>query len=102
MELIYEHCFTSWILEANYLNFDAYTVTECDHLQKDHILMLDVRSLSDSPKVALNSSINASKLLNKGDWCFNKGVNQIRVMLNNKVPMSPIWNRLVGYQWGWS
>jgi hypothetical protein len=30
-------------------------------------LMLDVRSLSESPKVALNSSINASKLSNKGD-----------------------------------
>jgi hypothetical protein len=40
--------------------------------------------------VSLNFSRNASKLVNKGDWCSNKGVNQTRVVLDNKVLMSPI------------
>jgi hypothetical protein len=90
------------ILQANCLNFDAYIITKHDHLQKDCILMLDVCSLSKFPKVTLNFSINASKMSSKGDWCFNKGVNQVRVMLNNKVPMSPTWIGLVGYRWGWN
>ncbi len=64
--------------------------------------MLDVRSLSKSPKVAMNYLKNTSKSLNKGDWCFNKGANQARVVLNNKVLMSPTWARPIGYQWGWS
>jgi hypothetical protein len=55
------------ILQANCLNFDAYIVTEHDYLQKNCILMLDVCSLSESPKVTLNFSINASKMLSKGD-----------------------------------
>jgi hypothetical protein len=55
------------ILQANCLKFDAYIVTEHDHLQKDCILMLDVCSLSESPKVTLNFSINASKRSSKGD-----------------------------------
>jgi hypothetical protein len=55
------------ILQANCLNSNAYIVTERDHWQKDHILMLYVRYLFESPKVALNSSRSTSKLLNKGD-----------------------------------
>jgi hypothetical protein len=90
------------ILQANYLNFDVYTITECDLWQRDHILMLDMFSLSKFPKMALNSSRNVSKLLNKGDWCSNKGVNQVRAMLDNKVPMNPTWIGLVRYRWKWS
>jgi len=54
------------ISQANYLTFDAYIEIECDMWQIDRILMLDVRSLSESPKVALNSLKNTSKLLSKG------------------------------------
>ncbi len=35
--------------------------------QRNHMLMLNMCFLSKSPKVALNSSKNASKLLNKSD-----------------------------------
>jgi hypothetical protein len=63
------------ILQANCLNFDAYTTIEGDPWQRYHILMLKVHSLSEFPKVALNSSRNVSKSLNKGDYCSNKGVN---------------------------
>jgi hypothetical protein len=55
------------ILQANFLNFDAYTIIECDIWQNDCISMLNVRSLSKFPKVALNFSRNASKSLSKGD-----------------------------------
>ncbi len=59
-------------------------------------------SLSKSPKVALNLLKNTSKSLSKGDWCSNKGVNQAKVMPDNKVLMSPTWTRPVRYQWRWS
>jgi hypothetical protein len=55
------------ILQANCLNFDAYTTIKHDIWWRDHILMLDVHSLSKFPKVALNFSRNASKSLHKGD-----------------------------------
>jgi hypothetical protein len=55
------------ILQTNYLNFDAYTVTKHDPYQRDRILMLDVCFSSKSPKVALNFLRNASKLLNISD-----------------------------------
>jgi hypothetical protein len=90
------------ILQTNYLNFDAYIVAKCDPWQRDHILMLDMHFLSEFPKVALNSSRNNSKLLSKGDWCFNKCANQARAMLDNKVPMNPIGVGPIGYWWGWS
>jgi len=90
------------ILQANCLDFDAYTAIKRDLWWRDHILMLDVHSLSKFPKVALNFSRNASKSIHKGDWCSNKGANQTRVMHDNKVPMDPTWAKLVGYQWGWS
>jgi hypothetical protein len=90
------------ISQVNYLNFNANTPVECDPWQIYHILMLDVCFLSEYPQVALNSLRNASKLLSKGDLCSNKDVNQTRVVLNNKVPMSSIRVGLVGYRWGWS
>jgi hypothetical protein len=68
----------------------------------DNNFMLDVHYLSESPKVALNSSINISKSLNKGDWCSNKSANQTIVMPNNNVLMSPTWTRPVGYWRGWN
>ncbi len=80
--------------------FKPYTAFEHDPWQKDHILMLDMHSLFESPKVALNFSRNASKSFSKGDWCSNKGVNQAKVVLDNKVLMSSTWTRQVGYRWG--
>jgi hypothetical protein len=77
------------ISQVDYLNFDAYTVVERNLWQRDRILVLDMHSLSESPKVALNLSKNTSKFLNKGDWCCNKGVNQAKAMPNNKVSMNP-------------
>jgi hypothetical protein len=44
------------ISQANCLNFNAYTTSECDPWQKDCIMMLDVYFLLKSPKVALNIS----------------------------------------------
>jgi hypothetical protein len=64
--------------------------------------MLNTHFLSESQKVAWNSSKNVSKLLNKGYWCSNKGVNKERAMLDNKMPTSPIWVGLVEYQSWWS
>jgi hypothetical protein len=90
------------ILQVNCMNFDAYIITKCDPWQRDCILMLNVCSLFESPKLAWNFSRNTSKLLNKGDWCSNKGANQARVMLNNKVLMNRTWVRPIGYQWKWS
>jgi hypothetical protein len=87
------------------LNSNAYIVTERDPWQKDYILMLNVHSLSKSPKVALNSLRNILQSLSKGDWCSNKGANQTRAMLDNKVLMNPTWVGLVGYdedEVGWS
>ncbi len=90
------------ISQVNCLNFNSYTIVECDPWQKDRIFMLDMRSLSKSPKVALNFSKNTSKLLNKDDWCSNKGVNQAKVVPDNRVFMNPTWVRPVGYWWGWN
>jgi hypothetical protein len=53
--------------------------------KKDHNLFVEMHPLSKFSKVALNSSRIASKSLSRGDWCSNKGVNQTRAMLDNKV-----------------
>ncbi len=90
------------ISQAKYLNFNAYTATKRDPWQRNCIFMLNMCSLSKSPKVALNFSKNASKSFSKGDWCSIKSVNQTRVMPKNKMPMNPIWIGPIGYQWGWS
>jgi hypothetical protein len=89
----------SW---ANYLNFNAYTIVEHDPWQRDRTLMFNVHFLFKFPKVALNFSRNFSKLLNKVDWCSNKGANQARAMPDTKLPMDLIRISLVGYQWRWS
>ncbi len=90
------------ILQANYLNFDAYTIAEHDFWQKNRILMLNMHFLFESPKVALNFSKNTWKSLSKGDWCSIKGANQARAMPDNKMPISPTWVGLVGYWWRWN
>ncbi len=90
------------ISQVNCQNSNAYITIECDPWQKDHILMLNIRSLSKSSKVELNFSKYTSKSLNKCDWCSNKGVNQAKVVPDNKVFMTPIWIGLIGYLWGWS
>jgi len=48
------------ISQTNYLNSYAYTIIKRDLWKRGHTLMLDMRSLSKSPKVALNFSINVS------------------------------------------
>jgi hypothetical protein len=88
--------------QANCLKFDAYTITECDPRRKDHNLVVDMCSLSECPSLALNSSRNALKSLNKGDWCSNKNVYQARAMFNNRVLRSPTWVKSNGYWWRWS
>jgi hypothetical protein len=90
------------ILQANCVNSNAYITVEHDPWQKDYILMLDVRSLSEFANITLSFSRNTSKSLNEGDWCSNKSVNQTKVMPNNKAPMSPTWTRLIGYRWRWN
>jgi len=54
-------------------------------------LVVDVCSLFDSPKVALNFSTNASKLF-KNDI----PTNHIKAMFNNNLPMSLTWVKLLG------
>jgi hypothetical protein len=61
------------ISQAKCLNFNGYIVTEHNPWQRNHILMLDMCSLFESLKLALNFSRNVSKSLNKGDWCSNNG-----------------------------
>jgi hypothetical protein len=53
--------------QTNCLKFDAYIITEHDRRSKDHSLVVDMCSLSKYPNMALNSSRNVSKSLNKGD-----------------------------------
>jgi hypothetical protein len=54
-------------------------------------------SLSEFPNVALKFSRNASKSLSKGDYHSNKGANKTKVVLNNKMSISPTWVGPVGY-----
>jgi hypothetical protein len=54
-------------------------------------LVVDVCSLFDFLKVALNFSTNASKLF-KNDI----PTNHIKVMLDNNLPMSLTWAKLFG------
>jgi hypothetical protein len=50
-----------------------------------------MRSLSKSPKVAMNSLKNVSKLF-KSDACHSSNdTNQARIMHDNKALMSPTW-----------
>ncbi len=51
--------------------------------------------------MALNYLRNPSKSLNKY-WCSNKGANQTKVVLDNKVSMNSTWTRPVRHQWRWS
>jgi hypothetical protein len=55
------------ISQANCLNSNAYTTTECDPWQKECIMMLNMCSLFNYPKLTLNSLRNVSKSLSKGD-----------------------------------
>jgi hypothetical protein len=50
------------ISHANYLNLDAYIVVRQGPWWSDYNLFVDVHFLFECPKVALNSSTNASKL----------------------------------------
>jgi len=70
--------------------------TPCPNLnlsKKDYNLVMGVCSLSKSPKVSLNSSINISKSLSDNDWCSTKGAHQTRVIPLSKMPMNPTWAR---------
>jgi hypothetical protein len=44
------------------------------------------------------------KVVEQGWLMFikKKGVNQARVVFDNKVPMNPTWIGPIGYHWGWS
>ncbi len=44
-----------------------------------------MHSLSESLKVTLNPSTNASKSFNDGNCHFNKGANYVKVVLHNNV-----------------
>jgi hypothetical protein len=66
----------------------------CSHLSQ----VVDVRSLSKPPNVALNSSRNVSKSLNKNDRHSNKNVNQARAMPDNTVLRSSTWVESVKYR----
>jgi len=86
------------ILQTNYFKSNAYTPAECDPWQIYHSLMQNMCSLFECSKLALNFSKNASKSLSEGDLCSNKGANQRKVVLDNKMPMSSTWIGLVKYQ----
>jgi hypothetical protein len=47
---------------VNFLNLNAYTYARREPWRKDRNLLVDVRSLSKSPKVIVNFLKNASKL----------------------------------------
>jgi hypothetical protein len=82
------------ILQANSSNFDAYTTTKHDPWQKYRILMLDVHSLSEFPKVTLNFLINISK-------CWVRVIDApIKVLTKQRLCM--LWVKLLGYWWRWS
>ena len=64
------------------------------------ILLIVVRMLSVSPKQALNSLINSSKLFSSGDSISNNGVNRANAEPLSRVPTSPTRDASVGYQEG--
>ncbi len=74
---------------ASCQNLKAYT--EVGHVpwQKVCNLFVVICSLFESSKEAPNSSRNASKLFRRGDWRSKKGANHVKVVPNNKVPISP-------------
>jgi len=59
----------------SYLNSNGYTNASCDPRWKDHNLLVDMPSLSESPKVVVNSSKNASKLFKSDDYHSSNSVN---------------------------
>jgi hypothetical protein len=73
------------------LNLETYV--EVGHVPWWRVcnLFVDVRSLFESSKKALNFSRNVSKLFRRGDWHSKRGVTRAKVMHGNKVPMSPTW-----------
>jgi hypothetical protein len=72
-----------------------WSLTKKSYFNVRHVFFVQI-------SVASNFSRNISKPLNKGDWCFNKSANQTKVVLDNKVSMSPTLTRPIGYQWRWS
>jgi hypothetical protein len=76
---------------ASCLNSKTYIEIGCDPWQKVHNLVVIICYLSKLQKEAPNFSKNASKLFYKGDWLSKKGANHVKIVLNNKVPMSLTW-----------
>jgi hypothetical protein len=70
--------------QSNYLKSGASIVAKRDPWHKDHSLVVDMCFL------ALKSSKNDSKSLNRDDWHSNKGANKARAMFDNKMSKSPI------------
>jgi hypothetical protein len=60
---------------VNFLNSNAYTYASREPWQKDCNLLVDVRSLSKSPKIIVNFLKNASKLFKNDEYHSNNSVN---------------------------
>jgi hypothetical protein len=84
------------MLQANFLKFDAYTIVGCGPWQRTCNLLIDVRSLLEFSKVALNSSINTSRSFNNGNYHSNKSANHAKVMPNSNVLIKPTWTKPFG------
>jgi hypothetical protein len=79
------------ILQANYLKSNAYIIAGHGPWQRAHNLLINVCSLLEFPKVALNSSTNTLKSFKNGDCHFYKGANHVKVVPNSIVPIRPTW-----------
>ena len=76
----------------------------CMTLMKTSILYIASRTLSVSPKHALNSLIKESKFCNIGDPFLSNDINHDIMVLAWKVPTNPTQDASVGYRLGciWS
>ncbi len=84
------------MLQNNCLKSDAYTIVGHGPWQRTCNLLIDVHSLLEFSKVALNSSINTSRSFNNGDYHSNKSANHVKVMPNSNVLIRPTWTRPFG------
>ncbi len=67
-----------------------YTEAGCVPWQRVQNSFVDVCYLSGLPKETPKFFLNASKLFKRGDWNFEKGVNHVKDVPDNKVLMAPI------------
>ena len=82
--------------QASCQNFAAYTKAARDRCWSDRNLVVAVQARSVSPKVLVNSTRNASRSVNSGEFFSNNGENQEKAVPVSKLPINPIWISGVG------